>query len=163
MPTNDGDSGCAPLTERERMLAGLLYQPYDPVLVEARKRARRLVQALNEAASDDIPRRTRILQELLGRCGERVIIEPPFRCDYGTHIEIGDDTFVNFNCVVLDCAAVHIGARVLIAPGIQILAATHPLDLASAASRLTPCACCSPRRSACRGSRPAASRTSLAP
>ena len=113
------------------MLAGLLYQPYDPVLVEARKRARRLVQALNEAASDDIPRRTRILQELLGRCGERVIIEPPFRCDYGTHIEIGDDTFVNFNCVVLDCAAVHIGARVLIAPGIQILAATHPLDLAT--------------------------------
>ena len=64
------------------------------------------------------------------RCGARVKIEPPFRCDYGTNIVIGDDVYMNFNCVVLDCAAVRIGDRVLIAPGVQILAATHPLDVA---------------------------------
>ncbi len=119
----------AALTERERMLRGLLYLPYDPGLVEERMRARGLVQAFNDAPSDDSAHRTRILQQLLGGCGQRVIIEPPFRCDYGAHIVIGDDTFINFNCVVLDCAAIRIGARVLIAPGVQILAATHPLDV----------------------------------
>ena len=130
MPTRESDAAAQhPLSEQDRMLRGLLYQPYDPALVEARKRARRLVQAFNGAPSDDAAQRTRLLRDLLGRCGERVIIEPPFRCDYGTHIEIGDDTFVNFDCVILDCAAIHIGARVLIAPGVQILAATHPLDL----------------------------------
>jgi maltose O-acetyltransferase len=128
---NEPDPSGAALTERERMLRGLLYLPYDPELVEERMRARRLVQAFNDSPSDDAEQRTRILGQLLGGCGQRVIIEPPFRCDYGTHITIGDDTFVNFNCVVLDCAAIRIGARVLIAPGVQILAATHPLDIAT--------------------------------
>ena len=123
------ESADAPLTERERMLRGLLYLPYDPGLVEERVHARRLVRAFNDAPSDDAEQRSRILRALLGGCGERVIIEPPFRCDYGAHIVIGDDTFINFNCVVLDCAAIRIGARVLIAPGVQILAATHPLDV----------------------------------
>ena len=129
MPTNEFDPAPASLTERERMLGGLLYQPYDPLLVEERKRARRLVQAFNQVPSDDAAQRTHLLRELLGGCGEGVIIEPPFRCDYGAHIVIGDNTFINFNCVVLDCAAIRIGARVLVAPGVQILAATHPLDL----------------------------------
>jgi maltose O-acetyltransferase len=125
----DPDAADPSLTERDRMLRGLLYHPFDPVLVEARMRARRLVRSFNDAGSDDAAQRTRVLQELLGGCGARVIIEPPFRCDYGTHIVIGDDTFINFNCVMLDCAAIRIGARVLIAPGVQILAATHPLDV----------------------------------
>ena len=128
---NESDPSGAALTERERMLRGLLYLPYDAELVAERMRARRLVQAFNDSPSDDAAQRTRILGQLLGACGQRVIIEPPFRCDYGTHIVIGDDTFVNFNCVVLDCAAIRIGARVLIAPGVQILAATHPLDIAT--------------------------------
>ena len=126
---NEPDPAHVTLTERERMLRGLLYRPYDQALVEERLRARRLVQAFNDAASDDAAHRTQILQELLGGCGQRVIIEPPFRCDYGTNIVIGDDTFINFNCVVLDCAEIRIGARVLIASGVQILAATHPLDV----------------------------------
>ncbi len=126
---NESDPSDAAPSERERMLRGLLYLPYDPQLVAERMRARRLVQAFNDSPADDAAQRTRILDELLGGCGQRVIIEPPFRCDYGTHTVIGDDTFVNFNCVILDCAPIHIGARVLIAPGVQILAATHPLDV----------------------------------
>ena len=129
MSTNDDATPA--LGERERMLRGLLYLPTDPGLVQERLRARRLVQAFNATAPDDAQARTRILGELLGHRGERVTIEPPFHCDYGDNIEIGDDTFINFNCIVLDCAAVRIGRRVLIAPGVQILAATHPLDVAT--------------------------------
>ena len=113
-------------TQRERMLSGLAYDPRDAALVADRLRARRLTHAFNQAAPDDDEARQRVLAALLGRCGARVKIEPPFHCDYGTHLHIGDDVYINFNCVVLDCALVRIGDRVLVGPGVQILAATHP-------------------------------------
>ena len=121
-------------TQRERMLSGLDYDPRDAALVADRLRARRLTHAFNQAAPDDDEARERVLAALLGRCGARVKIEPPFHCDYGTHLHVGDDVYMNFNCVVLDCALVRIGDRVLLGPGVQILAATHPV---SAAERRT--------------------------
>src|SRR4051812_8550359 len=110
------------------MLAGELYDASDPELVEARARARRLTAAYNATQQDDAAARERLLEELLGRAGDGAWIEPPFFCDYGSYIELGAKAFLNFNCVVLDCAPVSIGDRTLIGPAVQLSAATHPVD-----------------------------------
>src|SRR5207302_10171243 len=65
---------------------------------------------------------------LFGAVGEGVWIEPPFQCDYGGNITLGDRVYFNFNCVVLDPAPVAIGSDVLFGPGVQIYTATHPMD-----------------------------------
>ncbi len=114
-------------SERDKMVRGERYDPNDAELVDARRRARTLAWHFNRASPDDDESRRRTLTALVGRCGERVRVEPPFRCDYGFNIELDDDVYMNMNCIVLDCAPVRIGARVLIGPGVQIVAATHPL------------------------------------
>ena len=92
------------------MLAGELYDASAPELVAERLRARRLLGAYNAADPADRDGRTRLLAELIGSLGDDVWIEPPFFCDYGSNITLGDRTYLNFNCVVLDCAAVEIRA-----------------------------------------------------
>lgn len=115
-------------SERERMLAGELYLPYDPELVAARLRTRRRLQVYNATTPDEAERRRALLADLFGRLDGKIEIEPPFYCDYGENITAGDNLYMNFNCVVLDCAAVTFGANVLIGPAVQIYAATHPVD-----------------------------------
>lgn len=115
-------------TEKEKMLAGELYNALDAELTGMRTRARLLLQALNESREDQPDERIGILRELLPRAGEDLWIQPPFWCDYGTNMVIGDKVFFNFNCVVLDVMQVTIGSRTLIGPNVQIYAATHPLD-----------------------------------
>jgi maltose O-acetyltransferase len=108
------------------MLAGQLYRAGDPELVAERAHAERLLRSLNMLPEQS--ERRRLLDELLGSMGERVEIRPPFFCDYGFNIHIGADSFLNFNCVILDTVAVTIGDRVQIGSAVQILAADHPLD-----------------------------------
>ena len=108
-------------TERELMLAGELYDPADPELRKAAQRAKRLLRRFNDGDVD-------ALRELLGSVGEDVHVVPPFYCDYGEHISIGDRTFLNSGCVVLDCNRVTIGADVMFGPYVQVYAATHPID-----------------------------------
>jgi maltose O-acetyltransferase len=108
------------------MLAGQLYRAGDPELVADRAHAERLLRSLNMLPEQS--ERRRLLDELLGSVGERVEIRPPFFCDYGFNIHIGADSFLNFNCVILDTVAVTIGDRVQIGSAVQILAADHPLD-----------------------------------
>ena len=117
-------------SEREKMRAGEPYDAMDPELVALRGRARRLCRALDDTR-DDPAARQRILAELIAAQGERVTVEPPFLCDYGFNIALGARSFVNFNCVLLDVAPIDIGAHVLLGPGVQIYAATHPLDAAA--------------------------------
>jgi maltose O-acetyltransferase len=116
------------LTQRERMLAGELYLASDSELVAARLRARELTQRYNAAPVDDDAARAAILAELVGSVGAGAWIEPPFYCDYGTNIVLGDGAFLNFDCVVLDCARVQVGALAKLGPAVQLCAATHPLD-----------------------------------
>ncbi len=116
--------------EWERMLAGELYDPLDEGLAEARTRCQRLCQRYGQIDPGDLAARTALLRELLGRLGERSEIVAPLFCDYGVHVEIGDRTFLNANCVLLDCASIVIGDRTLIGPAVQIYGATHPLDAA---------------------------------
>ena len=115
-------------SEREKMLAGELYDALDPELVVARVRARDLCWALNATRESDETERRRILRELIGVGGDTVWMQPPFYCDYGTNIELGTRVFFNFNCVVLDVCRVRIGDYTLFGPGVQILTPLHPLD-----------------------------------
>jgi maltose O-acetyltransferase len=115
-------------TEREKMLAGELYDPLDPELVAARERARNLCQDLNATREADQAQRRRILLELLGVGGDDVSIQPPFYCDYGSNIHLGRKCYFNFNCVVLDVSTVRIGDYCLFGPGVHIYTATHPMD-----------------------------------
>src|SRR4051794_17655924 len=115
-------------SEREKMLAGELYDPLDPELTAARDRARDLCQALNATREAQQDERRRIVRELFGAGGDSVWMQPPFFCDYGTNILLGERVFFNFNCVVLDVCQVRIGDYTLFGPAVQIYTATHPMN-----------------------------------
>jgi Maltose acetyltransferase len=108
-------------TERERMLAGELYDALDPDLVASRDRARDLCQALNATRESEQEVRRDLLKQLFGKGGDTVWMQPPFYCDYGWNIELGERVFFNFNCIVLDVCRVRIGDYTLFGPGVQIL------------------------------------------
>jgi maltose O-acetyltransferase len=116
------------MTEREKMLAGELYDPFDAELVAGRVRARDLCQSLNATRESDAEERRRILVELFGAGGDSVWMQPPFFCDYGTNIELGERVFFNFNCVVLDVCRIRIGSFTLFGPAVQIYTPMHPLQ-----------------------------------
>ena len=115
-------------SELKKMLSGELYLATDPELVAMRTQARRLTRLFNNSTEEEVSLRNELLQELFGRAGSKVTIEPPFYCDYGSNIFAEDELFMNFGCVILDCAEVHIGTSVLCGPNVQIYTATHPLD-----------------------------------
>lgn len=96
-------------TELEKMLAGELYLASDPQLTAMRRRARNLTRVYNQTTDEESALRTEILKELFGETGPSIVIEPPFYCDYGSHIFAGDNFYMNFGCVILDCAEVHFG------------------------------------------------------
>src|SRR3954463_9934731 len=115
-------------TEREKMVAGELYDPMDTELVAARERARDLCWSLNVTREADHAARRRILEELFGAGGGSVWMQPPFFCDYGANIELGERVYFNFNCVVLDVCPVRVGDFTLFGPAVQIYTPMHPLD-----------------------------------
>lgn len=115
-------------SEKEKMLAGELYDPLDRELVRARERARDLCQDLNATREKDQELRRRILIDLFGKGGESIWMQPPFFCDYGSNILLGKRVFFNFNCVVLDVCLVKIGDFTLFGPAVQIYTATHPMN-----------------------------------
>jgi maltose O-acetyltransferase len=115
-------------TQRQKMLAGEWYDPLDAELTAARRRARQLCRDLNAAVDCDEPTRRRILGELLGTGSETAWIEPPFFCDYGRHIHLGERVYFNFNCVVLDVCEVRVGDFTLFGPAVQIYTASHPMS-----------------------------------
>lgn len=115
-------------SEKNKMLAGELYDPLDPELTAARDRARDLCQELNATRERDHEQRRAILKQLFGRGGDSVWMQPPFFCDYGSNIFLGQRIFFNFQCVVLDVCAVTIGDFTLFGPNVQIYTATHPMN-----------------------------------
>lgn len=117
-------------SERDKMLAGELYDALDPDLVALRERVRDLCWDLNASRDRDQELRRRLLQELFGKGGDTVWMQPPFYCDYGSNIELGERVFFNFNCVILDVCQVTIGDYTLFGPAVQIYTAGHPLDAA---------------------------------
>ena len=115
------------MTEKEKMIAGELYDAKDEELSADRERARLLFQQINQMNELEKEERDLLFYELIGTAGKKLWIEPPFYCDYGYNIHLGDNVFMNFNCCILDVSTVHIGSNVMLATGVQILTATHPL------------------------------------
>ncbi|MBP1181474.1 acetyltransferase-like isoleucine patch superfamily enzyme [Methylobacterium sp. PvR107] len=115
-------------TEKQKMLAGEAYRPGDPELRMDAQRAREWMVRYNATLAASPAERRVMLRELFASVGEDAVVRPPFHCDYGQHISIGDGAFLNFNCVILDVAPVAIGALTQVGPGVQFLTADHPRD-----------------------------------
>lgn len=115
-------------TEKEKMLAGELYDASDSLLTTERRNARLLCKKYNDSTVEQMLLRKEILSELIGGFCKGLEIEPPFYCDYGSNISVGEKVYFNFNCVVLDVNKVTIGSNVLFGPSVQIYTATHPMD-----------------------------------
>ena len=118
------------MTEREKMLAGELYDCSDPELLAQWHRAKDLVRAYNQTVSEALEEKDRILTALLGKRGANLWITPPFFVDYGVNIFFGDNCEVNMNCTFLDDNRIVIGDNALIAPNVQIYTAFHPTSAA---------------------------------
>lgn len=116
------------MTEKEKMLSGAYYRADDTELIELRKQARLLFEKYNKTSITQEKQRYEILKNLLGSMGQQIFIEPNFRCDYGCNIHVGENFYANFDCVILDCAKVTIGKNCLLAPGVNIYTATHPIE-----------------------------------
>ncbi|WP_135470204.1 sugar O-acetyltransferase [Crenalkalicoccus roseus] len=123
-------------TEKEKMLAGALYDPAAPEIQAELEATHRWLARYNAALGMTAAERRGLLLERLAEVGEGAAIRPPFHCDYGFNIRLGAGAFLNFNCVILDVVEVSIGARAQIGPGVQILAADHPRDPEGRASGL---------------------------
>ena len=113
-------------TEKEKMLAGEIYNCFDLDLDAERQRVDKYLKSYNQTETQ--PERQAILQYLLGHIGQNSVIEPPFYCVYGQNIYIGDDVYLNLLCNILDCNEVHIGNHVMIGPSVQIYTAAHELQ-----------------------------------
>jgi len=115
-------------SEKEKMLAGELYNAMGPELTGERQQAQRLLARYNATETDDAAGRLTLLRQLLGAVGDSPDIQPRFHCDYGYNIRIGHRCFINYNCVFLDCATIEIGDDLQMAPTVQLYTATHPID-----------------------------------
>jgi maltose O-acetyltransferase len=113
---------------RERMLTGDPYRGADPELEAEMRRAMVLTKAFNDSDPRDASGRQDLLRQLLGSLGTDVEIRPPLHVDYGSHLHVGDRTFINFGLTALDVARIRIGADVLMGPNVQLLTPTHPID-----------------------------------
>jgi maltose O-acetyltransferase len=113
-------------SELEKMLAAELYDAGDDQLLAMRVKARNWLHEYNQTAYDK-PLREKLLRQLLGKIGKNPDIQAPFFCDYGCHIEVGDNFFANFNCVFLDCNYIKMGNNVFLGPAVQVYAAHHPV------------------------------------
>ena len=114
-------------SEKEKMLAGEPYKAFGEELLAERQYAKDLVFQLNALHPKEVEKRNELLRSLFGKMGKTFWVEPPFRCDYGYNIEIGENFYSNYNCIILDCAKVTIGNNVLFAPNVGIYTAGHPL------------------------------------
>lgn len=117
------------MTEKEKCRLGQLYDAnYDPEILADRERAKEQLYDYNRLRPSEQAERTELLKKLLGKTGENLIVEPPFACDYGYNIEVGENFYANVNLVILDGAKVRIGDNAFIAPNVGIYTAGHPLD-----------------------------------
>lgn len=114
------------MSQFDRMIAELPFYA-DEEMREIMMKNRFRLQEYNTIAPDKMERKTELLREILSKAGEKVYIEPPFHCDFGCNIEVGDNFYANYNLTVLDCNKVRIGDNVMIAPNVTITAAGHPI------------------------------------
>ena len=114
-------------SEKAKMISGKPYKAFGDELLKERQYAKEQVFKFNSFRPNEITKRNEVLKNLLGKTKSTFFIEPPFRCDYGYNIEIGENFYSNYNLIILDCAKIIIGDNVLIGPNVRIYTAGHPL------------------------------------
>ncbi|MBD7914394.1 sugar O-acetyltransferase [Clostridium sp. Sa3CUN1] len=117
------------MTEKERMLSGKLYSANDSELKANAKKSRMLTRLFNNTTEEQKEYRVELLKNLFEKTGENLYVEPPFRCDYGSNISVGNNFYANFDCIILDVCKVDIGENVMFAPRVCIYTAAHPIDV----------------------------------
>lgn len=115
------------MREKEKMLAGKPYLAFGEELLAERQAAKELIFEFNTLHPGKIEQRNKIIQRLFGKTGKNFVIEPPFRCDYGYNISVGENFYANYNCTIIDCARVIIGDNAFIAPNVSLFTAGHPV------------------------------------
>lgn len=126
------------MTEQEKMLAGMLYDPSDPVLMEKRLRAHKICQMFSQTPEDEEQRRSHLLHELFPQLGKGTFISSPLNVDYGEFTSFGTNCFANFNLTILDTCPVTIGNDVFFGPNCSILTPLHPLLAEERKQRMRP-------------------------
>lgn len=116
------------MSEKEKMLAGILYDSTVDELSNERLKAKNLCYEYNLLRPDEFDKKKELLKNLLGKVGKNYIIEPNFFCDYGYNIKLGENFYSNHNLVILDCARVTFGNNVFIGPNCSFYTAQHPID-----------------------------------
>ena len=124
------------MTEKELMLSGQLYNAGDVELFKERLQAKKLIRLFNTASAEQIDYRLDIIKKLFKKTGNNVYIEPPFRCDYGYNIVVGNNFYANYDCIMLDVCDIIIGDNVFFAPRVCLFSASHPVDAAIRNSQL---------------------------
>lgn len=116
------------MTQKERMEAGLIYDPLDPEIVDDQAQRLELMYEFNASRPSELEKRAQLLHRMLGKMGEGCYIEPPFRANWaGKHLYLGDNVYVNFNLTIVDDADIFVGDRVMIGPNVTIATANHPI------------------------------------
>lgn len=116
------------MTEWEKLKNGLIYNDFDKELFQLRVDAKKWFREYNRTDDNEIEKRIAIMNKLFNKIGKNVWIEPDFRCEYGKNISIGNDVYINFGCIILDCAEVTIGNNVLLGPNVGIYVVNHSFD-----------------------------------
>ncbi len=116
------------MTDWEKMQAGEIYNDFAEDLFNRRVEAKKLFREYNRLADDEVDRRNEIMRRLFRSVGRNVWIEPDFRCEFGKNITIGDDVYINFGCVILDCGQIRIGNNTLIGPNVGLFSGNHTTD-----------------------------------
>lgn len=116
------------MTEKEKMLSEQLYTAEDEQLQKESKNAKRVTRIFNNTTEEEGLYRIQLLKELFKKTGERLWIEPPFHCDYGCHISVGENFYANYDCIIIDVCDVEIGDNVFFAPRVGVYTAGHPID-----------------------------------
>ena len=115
------------MTEKENMLSGKPYKAFGEELSSERQATKELIFDYNNLRPSEGHKQKEILKKILGFLGNDFYIEPPFRCDYGYNISVGENFYSNYNCTILDCAKVTIGDNVMFAPNVSLFTAGHPV------------------------------------
>ena len=116
------------MTEWEKMQQGIVYNDFDEDLFKRRIEAKKLFRMYNKTDDEEVNLRSDIMKQLFKKVGKNVWIEPEFRCEFGKNIIIEDDVYINFGCIILDCAEVIIGSHTLIGPNVGLYPVNHSID-----------------------------------
>lgn len=115
------------MNQKERMLSGLPYKAWEDGLNEERISNKKKILRYNQLEPDDAKGMDELIKEIIGKTGTEIFIEPPFHCDYGYNIEVGENFYANYNCVMLDVGKIKIGSNTMFAPNVAIYTAGHPV------------------------------------